>query len=458
MKRFAWMVAASVALTLSAAPPRASAQQADVVMSIDRSEAGPGEPLLLEIRINATNGRVESVNPPDLSRFTILGQEDLRPMQFSFSFGGGGATVAQSSVVRRYRLVAKALGRIELGPARVVVGGRTFRSNPLSVTIRDPSQAQQAPTDVAAPPTANPPGYAPPTGTLDGAHFDRTAFLRTVVDKTTAHVGEQVTATLYLYVHGSLGSSPEVSREATTDGFWVHDLTPRDDRDLVTEQTAGGIPFRVYLLKRMALFPLRAGTLTIGAMHLTAQTAMGFDTWGVAQPEAFDREGVAVSITVQDLPSAGRPSGDVYVGNYTIETRLDRPQAATGDAVTLTCVVRGSGNMRELRIELPTIPGLNILAPQVNDEVSAPSDLVGGSRTFEWLVVPQRAGTYTIPAMGFSVFDPQSDSYARVAAPALTLVAAGNPIATSSDAADRRPQPSHTGGRARDFRSVARDE
>lgn len=433
----AWFLAVGVATLACVSPTRAHAQQADVTMSVDRSEAAAGEPILLEIRVNATNGRVDSITPPDLGRFTVVGHEEVRPMQFTFSFGHT-ATVAQSTVVSRYRLVAKQNGRVELAPARASVGGHTFRSNSLVVVIRDAGQVPPDQANPVAPAAIGQPEYTPPSGTLDGAHFDRTAFLRTVVDKPNAVVGEQVTATLYLYVHGALGSSPEVSREATTDGFWVHDLTPRDDRDLTSEQTAGGVRFRVYLLKRMALFPLRAGTLTIGAMRLSAQTAMGFDTWGIAQPEAFDREGVPVAITVRDLPAEGRPPGAAaYVGSYTIESHLDRPQAATGDAVTLTCVVRGSGNMRELHVELPTIPGLNALAPQIRDEVNAPADLVGGTRTFEWLLVPQRAGTYTIPALGFSVYDVASGHYARVAAPSLTLVAAGNAIAGTAPVEDR---------------------
>lgn len=423
-RKFMCLFAALLASTIVAT--RVEAQQPDITMVAIPDGIAAGREFTLEIRVNVSNGNVETITPPDLSRFTIVGESLTRPMGISFSFGSR-QIVAQSTYVQRYRLIAKAPGRVTLPPARVSIGGHTYRSNSLTIDIQDGNAIAAAEAAAAEAERLLEASRAPRPG-LDGAHFDRMAFLRTVVDKSSAYVGEQLTATLYLYVRGALGSSPNVSREATTEGFWVHDLTPRDDSALTSDVVENGIRFRVYMLKRMALFPLREGTLTIGSMRLSAQTALNIDAWGIAQPEAFDREGVPVSVTVRPLPTEGRPSGDVYVGTYTIETRLDRAQAATGDAVTLTCVVRGHGNMRDLRLALPAIDGLNILAPQVHDEITPENDIVGGTRTFEWLIVPQRAGTYTIPALSFTAFDPVTGAFQPVAAQPLSLVAAGATI------------------------------
>lgn len=404
-----------------------SAQQPDISMIAPTEGIAAGQEFTLEIRVNSSNGSVDTITPPDLSRFTVLSESMSRPMGFSFSFGSR-QIISQSTVVQRYRLVAKAPGRVSLSPARVSIGGRTYRTNSLTIEIQDPSalQAAQAAADEAARQLEA--SRAPRPG-LDGANFDRTAFLRTVVDKATAYVGEQVTATLYLYVRGSLGSTPDVSREATTEGFWVQDLTPRDESALTSDVVENGVRFRVYMLKRMALFPLHEGTLTIGAMHLSAQTALNLDAWGISQPEQFDREGVPVNVTVRPIPTANRPQGDVYVGTYAMEARLDRIQVATGDAVTLTCTVHGRGNMRDLRLTVPQVAGLNILAPQVHDEITQENDVVVGTRTFEWLIVPQQAGTYSLATSSFVAFDPSTETFQTVPATPLELVAAGNTIA-----------------------------
>jgi len=95
----------------------------------------------------------------------------------------------------------------------------------------------------------------------------------------------------------------------------------------------------------------------------------------------------------------------------------------------LTATIRGSGNLRDVRIAAPSISGLRFLEPQIRDEISAPGDVVGGARTIQWLVVPERAGTFQIAPLGIDTFDPASSTYDRAEAPPLTLVAAGNAVA-----------------------------
>ena len=45
-----------------------------------------------------------------------------------------------------------------------------------------------------------------------GATFDADAFVRAVLDKTAATVGEQVTVTVYLYLRGTLNSAPAIRK------------------------------------------------------------------------------------------------------------------------------------------------------------------------------------------------------------------------------------------------------
>lgn len=434
----------------------AHAQSVRISMVADRTQVNVGNEITLEIRIDAQGGEPQRVRLPDLSDFDELRREVRQPMRFQFGFGGQ-QQVVQSSTVYTFVLRARRAGRFRLEPVRADLGGRTFTSAPLAIVVADgtgaapdpgsgstslvplgPGVGQVAPTQ----PTTG--DVAPPTGALDGARYDAQAFLRTVVDKPRPHAGEQVTVTVYLYVRGSIGSSPVASREPSTDGFWVHDLLPATRTLDATQQVVGGVPFRVYVLRRFAAFPLRTGALTIGPMVVDVQTGGFFDIFTGGTPgEQLRREGVPVSLDVQELPAAGRPPGNVRVGRFELEARLDRTQAATGDAVTLTAIVRGSGNLRDIRPDTPVVDGLQFLEPQIQDRIEAPGDLVGGSRTLEWLVVPQRAGRFTIPPFKLSTFEPITGQYRAVETQALTLVAAGNAIAQPSaadDAADDAPR------------------
>lgn len=450
-RRALYVVSCLAALVMSATlgHARAAAQSATVSMSADHASLAVGDTLVLEIRADATGGALQLFEPPDVTGFDVVSRRVATPMSFQFGFGGQ-TQVMQSSSVQTLQLIARRPGRYELKPARVMVGGRRFLSNRLTILVvpagqtpppepstqglvpLDPTQpggTQTPPGDPQTPPGGGPP-LGPPTGTLDGAAYDPQAFIRTVVDKPTPYVGEQVTVTIYLYVSGGIRSAPAASREPSAEGFWVHDLLPPQRTLEATEQAVGGNSFRVYVLRRFAAFPLHAGELSIGPMTVDVQGGGSvFDLFGGAPQRTMHREGVPMPVHVRELPAAGRPSGEVHVGRFTVEAALDRTQVATGDAVTLTARVRGTGNLRDVRIATPVIDGLSIMEPQLKDQIDAPSDLVGGTRTFEWLVVARRPGTFAISPLGVATLDPATGAYARAEGTALTLTAAGNAAA-----------------------------
>jgi hypothetical protein len=188
-----------------------------------------------------------------------------------------------------------------------------------------------------------------------------------------------------------------------------------------------GRAFWVYPLKRFAAFPLKSGDLTIGAMTLTLSRETVFDIFDPSRAEpSLTRTGVPVLLHVKPLPAESKPQGDIAVGSFELTAQLDRNQAATGDALTLTATVRGKGNVGALRIKDPAVTGLDILQPETHEVIESPGDLVQGTRTFAWLVVPRAPGRYQIPALTLDVFDPSDRAYHHVTSAPITLTAAGN--------------------------------
>jgi hypothetical protein len=200
-------------------------------------------------------------------------------------------------------------------------------------------------------------------------------------------------------------------------------------------QTVNGTPFRVYMLKRFAAFPLRAGDLSLGPLRVTFETGSVFDVFGGGRgPSQITRESPPVVVHARALPAPEDSNSTAIVGRFSIEASLDRSEIATGDAATLRAVVRGSGNIRDVQLTLPGIDGLEALAPHIEDAIASPGDLVGGTRTLEWLLVAKKPGTFDLGRLGFSAFDPLAEAYARVEAAPLSLRATGESIANAAPA------------------------
>lgn len=407
-----------------------------VSMTTDRTEVAVGQPFRLQIRADISGADVDHIAVPDLSPFEIRARQVSRPVQFRFGFGGQ-QQVVQSTTVQTYTLVARTPGRYELTPATVTAGGRSFSSEPVTIVVGGTPQQPVTPPGTTPPTGPQPPasgvaGSASSRVEVDGAQVDPRAFLRTVADEAEPYVGEQVTVSVYLYTREPIHAAPQVTREPSADGFWVHDLLPPQRTLEAQTQRIQGVYYRVYLLRRFAAFPLREGELTIGAPEVVLQSGSLFDLFGGGGQAELRRSGVPITIRARPLPN---PPPGAVVGRYTIDAQLDRNQARTGDAVTLTAVVRGTGNVRDVNFTLPPIDGLEVLPPTTEDHIEQPRDRVGGSRRVQWLIIPQRPGTFALPALTLHTFDPATETYHEVRGPTLTLTAVGNAIEPPSDEA-----------------------
>jgi hypothetical protein len=87
----------------------------------------------------------------------------------------------------------------------------------------------------------------------------RIAFLHATIDKTQAVVGEQITFSVFLYVDAA-EHPPDFTdvHEATADDFVKRALFEDDQNDhQLGHALAGGRVWRVKLLRKSALFPLK---------------------------------------------------------------------------------------------------------------------------------------------------------------------------------------------------------
>ncbi|HJL27787.1 MAG TPA: BatD family protein, partial [Polyangiaceae bacterium LLY-WYZ-15_(1-7)] len=414
--------------------PSAAAQpgqvSGSVAMTTGRTTVRVGEAFRLQIRANVNGAEVDRFElPSELDRFLVRSRQVSRPI--SFRFGSGGSQVVSSQTVYSFVLEAREPGSVELSPAVVTAGGRTFRSNGLRIEV----------TGTAAPGATPPPGTTPTPGgqqpgatpqstpggqtvAVDGVQYDAQAFFRTTADVAEPYVGQQVTVTVYLYSRAPLRSAPHLTREPSADAFWVQDLLPPRRALEPERQNVGGNWFYVYKLRRFAAFPLREGELTIGAPEMTLQTGGGIFGFGGGQQ--LERTGTPITVAARALPN---PPPNAVVGDYQLSAELDRSQVRTGDALTLTATVQGTGNVRDVRLELPDIDGLQVLQPEIDDQILHPGERVGGTRVFKWLIVPQQPGEHVIPAMTLNLFDPAAETYRPISTPELHITAAGNAVA-----------------------------
>lgn len=416
-------LAATLALLLVMVAAPALASQVDFRASVDRERVALDETITLHVQLGTESGTdTRELELPEAPDFDVVQQGSSR--QSSFSFGIGGSS-SRTNQVWTLVLRPRRQGELVILPGKVVVDGRRYETGRITVQVGPPRGGGAIAGGGQAPGRA--PQVDPPDAKIGPLPADeKDLFVRTTVDREEAWVGEQITLSVWLYSRMDI-SHVEGLQMPRLDGFWVEDL--ESPRQLAARnRMVDGVPYRAYLVQRRALFPLRAGTIEIDPVEIDVHSGGGF----FGRSRRYHRASPTLSIEVRELPS-GAPAafrrGNVGAWNLSVEA--SRQQVAVGEPVTLRLASDGRGNLQHL--ELPTlgrIDGWKIFDPTTRQEPRVQGGVFGGEKVVEWVLVPERAGTFEIPSLAFAHFDPAHDGYVEIeTAPIALTVLPGSGVA-----------------------------
>jgi hypothetical protein len=396
----------------------ASAADFSVQSQVDAQKLGVDDQIQLTITVSGPG--VDEIPLPALTNLHVVGG----PVPSSqISFVNGAVSQSHSNT---YVLQPQAPGKAEVGAVQVRAGNdtRTAPAIPIEVVAGSILQRQRQ----AAPDPFDPFGGEDPFETmLRGRRRGQPApqpkiFLEAAVDRSRVHVGEPVLLTYYLYTQANVRDI-QPAEAPQYPGLWTEDLerpkqAPGGERVTVNGETYG----RFAIIQKL-LFPTRAGALTIPqwTMRLFVQTGDGIFAPGVTSVDRATRP-----LTITALPIPETPGFSGAVGHFTVTATLDKDTVAIGDAATLRFQVIGEGNLKwvDKAPEL-ALTGVKVYPPQVKTDLKTSPSGIAGTKTWEMILVPQTAGTITVPALPFTYFDPKSGQLATAETRPLELHAQG---------------------------------
>jgi hypothetical protein len=424
-----------------------------ISVSVNPDPLIAGEPFQLEISIETQGTSEPDIRLPRFGGLHVLRQFESHPSSFSFSFGfGGGATQFQKSQSNyTFVLMADKPGTYTIDPIFVTVDNQKFKGNTYKLQVLKGSSSPSGSGSGNVPggiPGGIPGGLSqlladpnqidddsvvenPPNGSgividsLDGAKIDPDFFVQTAVSKKEVYVGEMLTMTIYLYMARNI-SNYDILREPGTEGFWGENLIPSTRRNLDTEAvTVQGRAYDRAVLRQLALFPIKPGTLTISPTSVEVGINQGF----FARPKVLKRSSLPVPIKVLDLPADGQPLdfNPANVGKYTFSATIDTLAVKVGEPVTLTMTVNGEGNLRNLVLpKVPEIDGLKVYEPENETDISPKGLSIIGTTVSRVLMIPNKPGKFVIPEIKWSYFDPDAAQYKTLTAPSQTIDVSGS--------------------------------
>jgi hypothetical protein len=392
-------------LLLVALPQNSPRVKAELVPG----QAHVGQAVILRVSVQTRGSASLNVELPALDpTLHVVGTQDFTES----SFGPNGRI---TTTRREFVLMPQQPGTYTIPSLRVTLDRRVQHTDPLTL-------------QVGAPGPADPDAGA----TTDDARVTVRMVPETVfVGQQSTLVGE-VLLTPDLQMR--LTRPPAYDAPAPAD-FWIQELQP----DQTTEmRVIDGQRFIVQRFYR-AYFPLSHGRFAFAPARVTYEARQGF----LFAPQTRELRSASPRITVLPVPEEGRPRHfRGAVGSLSMSAQVEPRRGAVGDAVSLVVELSGQGNVKALPPpELPAIPGFDVLDPSESTELDAAADRLGGTKRFTWVLVPEREGTFALPAVEYASFDPEARTFRRHRVdPGVVTVA---PAGSSAPAvlAGLRPQP-----------------
>ena len=417
--------------------------------------ANQGQPVQVKVNVPSTVGegqqfrltytsteQLSNLQPPQLKDFTLLGgpsTSSSTSMQVV-----NGQVSRSSSYSYTYILQADRQGEYTIPPATATVNGKTIKT--AGATIRVTAAASRSASAPSGGGTNQRQTAQDPASSISKNDF----FIRAEVSKTNPYVEEEVVVRYKLYVPAGVRFDAQIKKKPSYTGLWSYDLGDRDAHSQSYRETYNGKAYIVTDLLSVAVYPQKAGTLTISPLEveMVAQIVVQrqrsndpfedfFNMFGGQSVQNIRLEPASKPVTIQAkaLPEAGRPDDfSGLVGKFSFTSNLSRDALKSNDATNLVLTVSGKGNLQHAEAPQLVFPtDIEAQEPVISDKITtSEKGGVSGSRSFEYVMIPREAGEYEIPAASFSYFDPVARKYVTLHSSAYTLkVAKGDGRATS---------------------------
>ena len=373
----------------------------------------------------SANADGRNFTAPSFEGFTVVGGP-FTSTSSSIQMVNGSVTRTTTNSYT-FALQAYKEGTFRVGSASLNVKGTKITSEPFDIKVVPDDGSHAAPSGGGASSGQS----QAQQNTNDPQVSGKDLFLRVVPSKKSAYVGEQVVLTYKLYTKVPV-SSLSVVKAPSYAGFWTKDISDNTGGTLrQSSEYINGIEYTSAEIQKVVVAPQRAGKLTLDPMVIECIAQIRRENNRQRSMDPFEEffndpffnrniTNVKKELTsnsfvleVKSLPEANKPASFAgAVGNYNFKSDIDMTELKTNEAFTLTYTVSGTGNIELLQMPEPVFPpDFEVYDPKISTSTDVTANGLSGTKKAEYLVIPRRAGSFTVPAVEFSFFNPSNGAY-----------------------------------------------
>lgn len=360
------------------------AQQVSFTAVCAYTEVSVGEPF--EISFIVDNTEIRDIKFPDFFKagFEKAGYNTSS----SFQSINGRSSSSESYI---FTLIPRKTGQLVIEPAKIITSkGKVLYSKPIVLNA------------VKAKTTKN----------KTNGSFDETKVLfRLVPSKQTAFVGESILLDFKMYTQIDL-MNIELVKEPDFGDFYVHPMPYIDQGTKI--EIVNGKQYASKILYRVNVFPKKTGILELDPAEVEIYMGSGSALNPFASSKAIRLPSDKLKIEVKSIKNAPKSFGGA-IGNFRMETFIDKTEISTDEAVKIKLMISGMGDIKQ--IAAPKIlfgegqnDAFEIFPPKIKEDLRQNEMGLGGIKEFDYTLNPQELGEIILKP-SFSYFDVNANRF-----------------------------------------------
>ncbi len=393
------------------------ATSVSVEAAVDRASVPIGDEVVYTVRVSSARPGAFRVELPQLDGLLMMDRTERLD-----------EARAAAQTTRTYflevRFRAGQVGTWRIDPVLVFLGNETTMAPPVTVVVTGAGAGAPAPN----------PRVASLINRVQNPTPGEPATLSVVVSKDRLYQGEQLDVLTAAWFSRSLRARlrrPPTLKPPALAGVWT--VPQPAVPGIVATRAIGDEVYDLFVSHQVA-FPLTAGSVVVPAARLeyavpTSRRASGDERTVEA---ASDPVPVQVLSLPDPAPTAyrGPTAGGLRIG-YGVRSL----PAHAGEPLPVDLTVTGSGNLAfwlPPTVDWPA--GTRAYLDRTTDAERTEAGLLGGTKTFRFLLLPDSVGSVALPTVAYSYFDPASASYRVATANGMVV-----PVLAGRSRVDRQP-------------------
>ena len=354
----------------------------NIDVSTDRTSIIEGESFNLIVTISDI-GKKPQINLPKFSDFNVIsGPSQSQSTNIQII---NGKMKKEIKTTLEWTLIPNKIGKLKIPEFMIVLGSKKYTSKPILINVT--KQENQNQKNILQ------------------------YFIEATVDNKNPYRGEQVTLTYTLYTKIDITSYNEELPKYR--GFWTEEIFSPKQLNL-RKVKKNNSTYNSAITKKVALFPTKSGDIIIDPISIVIGVRENQQRWNSFSLFGPPSKKVNISsnqieLNVLPLPINKNGAMSAVVGNWNIKSKVSTNNIKQDEAFTFNILIKGTGNIQSIDLAEISFPNeLEVFEPEVEKNENPLRDILGGEKSFKWVLIPRISGEIYLPKIKFTYFNPKT--------------------------------------------------